>query len=249
MRSHPRDHNRSPRKYASMLMLLLLFPTSNLYSQEKDSRNFRIMLGVTGGISKVRYDDINYQLERFHYLSGIKYSNPYGLEGMVIYKNRMIFNTLALFSDNTREKGGKWHGEISFLRSSIMGKIGIIPFSGKQNILYPYIGLALESLKARSNFNYYKKCGDCLFQGRSKYSINNLAFLYGIEYTRLLRIPRNSHSLGFGIEIGGSIALTDNPWYLVDAGHFWHRPDRPDFAGFDPGGFFKRVHIYYVLFE
>lgn len=224
---------------------LLFSLTNSLYSQETDLKPFRIMVGVTGGVSELRYDAINRQLARHTYLGELKKEDhPYGLEGIVVYKNRMIFNTsVLLFSKHTLERESTLKKEVSFQRLTVLGKIGVIPFSDKQNLLFPYLGLASETMKAKADFPYYIKSPDALFHsGHNKYLNNNLSILYGLEYTRL---PRNRIGVGFGIEIGGNIALTDNLWYIVDEGHFYGRLFH---VQFDPGGFFARFHIYILLF-
>jgi len=77
------------------------------------------MGGITGGIFHTKYDDINYQLEKYHNISkGIDVSYPLGIEGAIIYKNKAIINTAILLSYHRRD--GEMHSnaesEFSFLK-------------------------------------------------------------------------------------------------------------------------------------
>ena len=132
MKNLTRDHNLAHRRYASMVLLLLLFPISNLYSQENDIKNFQVLGGITSGISQVKYDVINYQLEKFHNISnGINVSYPLGVEGAIIYKNKVIINTSFLLSHHRRDgrKHSHAESEFSFLHPTLLTKIEMFPFS------------------------------------------------------------------------------------------------------------------------
>ena len=228
-------------KKTLIAIVLLIYPISNLFSAEKGSPTYLIMGGFSGGLMNVNYDDINYQLKKFYNIRGINYYFPLGVEGMVIYKNRMIINTSFLLSYYRRESAIH-RSEFSFLRPTILAKMGITPFPGRQNIFFPYLGLGLESLQIKTNINYGVKCIDCFFRNSRYYSTYNLVLLYGIEYGTLPIIKNN---LFFGIECGGSITLTDNHWKIDGEQGLYFS----EFVRFDPGGFFIRVNILFPIFN
>ncbi|UCD38525.1 MAG: hypothetical protein JSW54_03345 [Fidelibacterota bacterium] len=222
---------------------------SDIFAQEQKPKNLHVMVGVTGGVSQTNYDGewdtdpypypINYQLRVKGLAELANYYYPYGVGCNVIYKDRLVIN--GSFSSSYTER--KWEasstGGVSFLRSALLGKVGLIPFSGSKNLLYPYLGLASESMKVRSDFSTIIKEAGFWINGRGVDWISHLDFIYGIEY---IRLPRKGGKLGFGMEIGNSIALTPDRWEIEGERSVNSRLQAA------PVGFFAKGHVYFLLF-
>lgn len=93
--------------------------------------------------------------------------------------------------------------------------------------------------------NYGVKCGDCLFNHSHDYSINDLALIYGITYSRPQKQDIRSFRFLTGIEVGGGISLIDNRWKIDGEQSSYYS----ELVTFNPGGFFIRVYTLFSLIQ
>ncbi|MBN2031422.1 hypothetical protein JW824_14405 [bacterium] len=136
------------------------------------------MVGVAGGVTETEYNEINHQLEIRH-LSGsfAKHDNAYGLDGVIVYKNRVVLIASVLFFGALKREGEipypseMW---VTLKRSTVMGRMGIIPFPIRTLFLYPFIGLASETIEAANGFRGMLKRPDLLFNGYKPKKVHNL---------------------------------------------------------------------------
>ncbi|MBN2031424.1 hypothetical protein JW824_14415 [bacterium] len=232
----------------------LLISIDVIYSQETYSKNFQVMMGVTGGVSELRYADINCQLYKKDQFDGLsEQDHPYGLTGMVVYKNKAVLSISILYYGKERRSKEDPQWGVTLSRSSVELKLGFMPNVNGQNIVFPYIGLDFATMSANNHYPYYLKGPGSLFHsGKDKWIVSNLGLLYGLKY---VRSPRAQFGLGFGVEIGGSVAITNNPWYEEEDKPFFPWYDNTGLDNelpyghprFDPGGYFVRFHVYIRL--
>ncbi|MFC1543090.1 hypothetical protein ACFL4K_00960 [Candidatus Neomarinimicrobiota bacterium] len=242
MKSHTKDHNGLHRKYASIVMLSLLFPISNLYSQEEDSTTFRIMVGAIRGVSEFRYDAINLALGKDYeeFPLGVLPENGLlaGLEGSAILRNRVVIGAALLFwPEHKLENEGYLWKRITFQRSTMLGKLGIISFESERILLYPYIGFARETMRANTELlkNFYvhpfRPTPEPFFGEQGVRAANDFSFLHGLEF---IWLPKKNLGPGISVEIGSSIRLREN---ISNPLTYW----------FDSSGFYIRGHFYMVF--
>ncbi|MFB0516875.1 MAG: hypothetical protein ACETWG_09795 [Candidatus Neomarinimicrobiota bacterium] len=222
---------------------LVIWPLASLFSAEKDSPTFLIMGVLSDGSEIVNYDPINYQL----YRSGIKeirVKNLLGIMGTMIY-DRVVINTSILLSYDRQEL----HEESKVLsyRLSNAVKIGVPLFTARKNILFPYLGIGLESLLIKTDLRFGVKSINIFFRDKNDYLIYNIAFLYGLAYDWPLIQDKNwplPLDLLIGIDAGGMISKPHRNWFVNG------KPESYDYAPeFDLRDFMLRVHLDFVLFR
>ena len=223
--------------------------TSTILAQEQEPKTLQVLVGVMRGVSVLNHDIVNRALEEYHGLEGIPERNPAsGVRALFILWNKLVFGMSSLqFPEYIRENNEHYKRGVTLQRSTVLGKLGFVPFSTKQNYLFPYIGLAYETMKASKDFPYYMKSPDALWGGHGTRVDHNLAFVYGLEFTLVSKGPIG---LGLNLEIGDVVGL-QAPIYRLFGAEGIHTLVRkglhsPVF-GWNPGGLYIRGNIFLAI--
>lgn len=227
---------------------LLFGPFSSILSAEKDSPTFLISGVLSGGSETVNYDPINYELMRSgNRIRGIE-ENYLGIMGTMIY-HRVIINTSSRLSYDNQEE--ILDSKVSFFGLSNAVKMGVSLFPGRKDIIFPYLGIGLESLMIKTDLRFGLS-GARFFRDKNDYLIYNIAFLYGLAYYMPFLLQEKNWPLpldGFiGIDVGGTISNSHHRWIINGKSLETYGPkDRA--PEFDLSDFMIGVHLNIGLFK
>lgn len=201
-------------KRTSIIALLLLFLISKLYSVNNDSVTYMLLGMSINHTDPIDYTGVNEKLARYEIeeIKGIQKNNDF--MWALINRNTTIITSLHYNRGTTGSIRGS---KVYYSRWSSTAKYGIHHQSNREIIAFPYVGIGLESLFIRTDINYGIKSGDVFFVEENRYAANIISLLYGVAYYRnfLHAFPplsKNPLELVFGIDVGGRITLTNNPW-------------------------------------
>ena len=227
---------------------LLIWPMASLFPAEKDSPTFLISGELSGGSEIVNYGPINYELMRSgNRIRGIK-ENYLGIMGTLIY-HRVITNTsIRLSYDNQEEI---LDSKVSSFGLSNAVKMGVSLFPGRKDIIFPYLGIGLESLLIKTDLRF-GVANPRFFRDKNDYLIYNIAFLYGLAYYLPFLLQEKNWPLpldGFiGIDVGGTISNSHHRW-IINGKSLETYGSRDRAPEFDLSDFMIRFHINIGLFK
>lgn len=215
---------------------LLFWPLANLLSAEKDSPTFLIMGGLAIGSGIVNYGSINRKLDLSYLDEGISDNYSFGIRGALRYKRVMIDISTTLSPDKQK---GHFGTTASSYRLSGAARIGPSLTAGIQSILFPYLGIGLESLLIKIDLlRYAPGWTSAFFFSKNDYFIYDVAFLYGLAYSRPIMQNINWPFIVFiGIDAGGMISKPHRRWSVNG------KPDSHNAPSFSLNDYMVKVHL------
>jgi len=236
------------RKKTLIAIALLFWPLATLLSAEKDSPTFLISGELSGGSETVNYNPINYELMRSgNRIRGIK-ENYLGITGILIY-HRVIINTSSRLSYDNQEE--ILDSKVYSFGLSNAVKIGVSLFPDRQDILFPYMGVGLESLLIKTDLKFGTK-GFNFFRDKNDYLIYNVAFLYGLAYDWPILVREKNWPLPLdvfmGVDAGGMISKSHHRW-IINGKNLETYGSRDRAPEFDLSDFMVGVHFNIGLYK
>ncbi len=185
----------------------------------------RLSAGTTGsiwgepeiflGYGYFNYAGINQQFKTYHRISGISNLPVAGARWRENYGAFLVGNTLAGTFTRTNQMAGSFQKKYSAWSLSDNVKISTPILNRGGNLVAPFVGVALNYLKIRTDFNYAIKCPDCFFQYRRNYTSLSAGLLYGISFEHVfLGSDSFWNHLGFGVDVGGTVPFWDKEWRI-----------------------------------